>query len=249
MGERDAGNKPQANDRIPFVFIKMPDGVESKTTLQGERIEHPDYIRAECLTPDYYHYITNQLIKPITQIYALCVEKLPGYTFPPSYWEQMDIEMSDQKMYTDEKKRKKRIQALKQREVEDLLFSKYLDILKPNRNVRAYKKRHVLDLDKNKTIDETKDQYVLTINCDKVTKEKPAKDNTKDNTKDKVVIKNTETTKGAVWKLTLILTNSTQQTEIFKENLLINKKKELAYIRAAEHGFKNIYLNNNTAIY
>ena len=178
--------------------------------------EHPDYIRAEALTPDYYHYITNQLIKPISQIYALCVEKLPGYTYPPSYWEQMDIEMSDQKMYTDEKKRKKRIQALKQREVEDLLFSKYLDILKPNRNVRAYKKRHVLDLDKNKTIDETKDQYVLTINCDKVTKEKPAKDKTKD----KVVVKNTETTKGAVWKLTLVLTNSTQQTEIFKEDFI-----------------------------
>ena len=242
MGERDAGNKPQANDRIPFVFIKTPEGVEIK--LQGDRIEHPDYIRAEALTPDYYHYITNQLIKPISQIYALCVEKLPGYTYPPSYWEQMDIEMSDQKMYTDEKKRKKRIQALKQREVEDLLFSKYLDILKPNRNVRAYKKRHVLDLDKNKTIDETKDQYVLTINCDKVTKEKPAKDKTKD----KVVVKNTETTKGAVWKLTLVLTNSTQQTEIFKEDLLINKKKELAYIRAAEHGFKNIYLNHKNII-
>ena len=116
-----------------------------------------------------------------------------------------------------------------------------MDILKPNRNVRAYKKRHVLDLDKNKTIDETKEQYVLTINCDKVTKEKPTE-------KSKEKTKNIETIKGSVWRLTLVLTNSTKQTEIFKEDLLINKKKELAYIRAAEHGFKNIYLNHKSII-
>ena len=234
MGERDAGNKPQANDRIPFVFINTPEGVEVK--LQGDRIEHPDYIRAESLTPDYYHYITNQLIKPICQIYALCVDKLPGYTYPPSYWEQMDIEMSDQKMYTDEKKRKKRIQALKQREVVELLFAKYLDILKPNRHVRAYKKRHPLELDTNNTSntsnssDILKEQYVLTITCDKTVKSKTDKDSAK--------------TKGAVWKMGLMLTNTTTNTEVYKEDLLINNKKQIAYIRAVEHGFKNIYTNH-----
>ena len=236
MGERDAGNKPQANDRIPFVFIKMPDGAEVK--LQGDRIEHPDYIRAECLTPDYYHYITNQLIKPITQIYALCVEKLPGYTFPPSYWEQMDIEMSDQKMYTDEKKRKKRIQALKQKEVVELLFDKYLDILKPNRNVRAYRKRHVLDLDPNESKTENniiKEQFVITIHCDKLSEEEKAANKSANK-------------KGTTWKMVFILANATLNTQIYKEDLFINNKKLIAYIRAAEYAFKYIYVNQTHII-
>ena len=222
MGERDAGNKPQANDRIPFVFINVPEGTEVK--LQGDRIEHPDYIRDECLTPDYYHYITNQLIKPICQIYALCVDKLPGYTYPPSHWEQMDIEMSDQKMYTDEKKRRKRIQALKQKEVVELLFAKYLDILKPNRNVRAHKKRHVLDLDKNITTQDNKELFIFTIICEKYK-------NTDTNTK----------IKGAAWQMTLTILNASQNIEVFNEVLIIKNKKHMAYVRAVEHGFKKIY--------
>jgi len=240
MGERDAGNKPQANDRIPFVFIKMPDGVEVK--LQGDRIEHPDYIRAECLTPDYYHYITNQLIKPITQIYALCVEKLPGYTFPPSYWEQMDIEMSDQKMYTDEKKRKKRIQALKQKEVVELLFDKYLDILKPNRNVRVYKKKHVLDLDPNESKTENniiKEQFVINIYSNKLSEE--------EKTANKTANKNANK-KGTTWKMVFELINATLNTQIYKEELFITNKKLIAYIRAAEYAFKYIYVNQTHII-
>ena len=242
MGERDAGNKPQANDRIPFVFINVPEGTEVK--LQGDRIEHPDYIRAECLTPDYYHYITNQLIKPICQIYALCVEKLPGYTFPPSYWEQMDIEMSDQKMYTDEKKRKKRIDTLKQKEVIELLFAKYLDILKPNRNVRAYKKRNVLEIsDTQNTSDgAVKDQYVLTITCAKVVKEKPKK--TKAAPDAPAAQAAPVQLKGTVWNMGLLLVNTTQNIEIFKEELHINIKKQLAYVRGAEHAFKKIYIDH-----
>lgn len=134
MGERDAGNKPQANDRIPYVFIKLPEEIANAPgTLQGDRIEHPDYIRENCLTPDYYHYITNQLLKPICQMYALCVDKLPGYSYPPSYWTQIDIELSGNKMYKDENKRKDRIQALRAREVEHLLFNEYLQLLCPTK--------------------------------------------------------------------------------------------------------------------
>ena len=49
-----------------------------KTTskLQGDRIEHPDYIREHKLKPDYYFYITNQIMKPVAQIYCLIAEKL-----------------------------------------------------------------------------------------------------------------------------------------------------------------------------
>lgn len=127
MGERDAGNKPMVNDRIPFVYIQPPPGVEVK--LQGDRIEHPDYIRENNLTPDYRFYITNQLLKPICQLYALCVEKLPGYDFPPEYWLQMDEEMMTHPLYSNPKKRKDRITALKMKLVQNLLFDPYLDNL------------------------------------------------------------------------------------------------------------------------
>ena len=40
IGARDPGNKPSAGDRIPFAYIVHND----KRALQGEKIEHPNYI-------------------------------------------------------------------------------------------------------------------------------------------------------------------------------------------------------------
>ena len=130
MGERDAGNKPMINDRIPYVYIKLPKDSVSK--LQGDRIEHPDYIREMNLTPDFLFYITNQLIKPISQLYALCVEKIPGYSYPPEYWIQWDTELCGKELYTNDRKRKDRITALKMKEVESLLFYPYMIQLNPD---------------------------------------------------------------------------------------------------------------------
>jgi DNA polymerase elongation subunit (family B) len=139
MGARDAGNKPMANDRIPFVYIRPPTGVEVK--LQGDRIEHPDYIRETKITPDYRFYITNQLMTPISQLYALCVEQLPEYTYPPEYWEQMEIELMDKELYRDnEKKRKDRLTALRMKEVEALLFAPFTSQLEEVRKKPAARK-------------------------------------------------------------------------------------------------------------
>ena len=129
MGERDEGNMPMVNDRVPYAYIKLPDGVVAK--LQGDRIEHPDYIREMNLKPDYLFYITNQLIKPISQLFALCVEKLPGYSYPPEYWLQWDEELCGKELYTNDKKRKDRISALKMKEVESLLFWPYMIQIEP----------------------------------------------------------------------------------------------------------------------
>ena len=71
MGERDPGNKPQSNDRIPYAFIP----VKKTVKLQGERIEHPDYIINNNLKLDYLYYITNQIMKPCVQFLALLVKK------------------------------------------------------------------------------------------------------------------------------------------------------------------------------
>lgn len=76
MAERDPGNKPQANDRIPYAYIDMGN---KKVALQGERVEHPDFIRNNNLKIDASFYISNQISKPVSQIYALILEQLPGY--------------------------------------------------------------------------------------------------------------------------------------------------------------------------
>ncbi|VBB18008.1 DNA polymerase family B elongation subunit [Yasminevirus sp. GU-2018] len=71
MAQRDPGNKPQSNDRIPFVYIE----VNKKVKLQGERVEHPAFIKEKKLKIDYLFYITNQIMKPATQFLELITKK------------------------------------------------------------------------------------------------------------------------------------------------------------------------------
>ena len=73
MGERDPGNKPSSNDRIPFVYINVKEQ-KGKKILQGDRVEAPDFIRENNLKINYKFYITNQLMKPIIQILELCLK-------------------------------------------------------------------------------------------------------------------------------------------------------------------------------
>src|SRR5210317_454727 len=125
MGLRDPGNKPQVNDRIPFVYIKVPPEKEIK--LQGDRVEHPDYIRENKLVPDYEFYITNQLLRPVAQLYTLCLEQLPNYDRDVNYWIDKAQELQEKKeIYKDENKLTNYMQTLKERDVERLLFSKYI---------------------------------------------------------------------------------------------------------------------------
>jgi DNA polymerase elongation subunit (family B) len=76
IGTRDPGNKPSTSDRIPYVYIQSVDGSVPK--LQGDRIETPQFIRENKLTPDYAFYITNQIAKPVAQVFGLEVESMPG---------------------------------------------------------------------------------------------------------------------------------------------------------------------------
>jgi DNA polymerase elongation subunit (family B) len=79
IAERDPGNKPQVNDRIPFIYIDVSKTKFKNSKLQGDRIEHPDYIIEHDLKPDYEHYITNQIMKPVSQIFGLCLEEIDGF--------------------------------------------------------------------------------------------------------------------------------------------------------------------------
>ena len=79
ISKRDPGNKPCSNDRIPFVYTMKPTGKPwSKDTSQGDRIETPSYIKEKSLKPDYTFYITNQIARPVAQVFGLVVERLPG---------------------------------------------------------------------------------------------------------------------------------------------------------------------------
>jgi len=73
MAERDPGNAPQLNDRIPFVAIET---IEKKGVklLQGNRIEHPEYILEKKLKIDYLFYLTNQIINPASQFLELVMK-------------------------------------------------------------------------------------------------------------------------------------------------------------------------------
>jgi len=124
MGERDPGNKPQVNDRIPFVYIKVPDA-----KLQGDRIEFPEFIVQNNLTPDYLHYITNQIMNPVLQLYALCLDELPNYNKADEYWQEVEEELKKKPLYQDEVRRKNRLDNLKLNMVKELLFDEFINML------------------------------------------------------------------------------------------------------------------------
>ena len=88
MAERNPGNKPKPNDRIPYAYIKLSDTElydynnpyksgprkgkpRPKKILQGNRIEHPDYIKEKSLELDYNFYISNQIMNPVKQVLDL----------------------------------------------------------------------------------------------------------------------------------------------------------------------------------
>ena len=75
MGKRDPGNKPSSGDRIPFVYIQT----KGKVRLQGDRIETPAYIKEKKLKIDYSFYISNQIMKPVQQVFALVLDKIPEF--------------------------------------------------------------------------------------------------------------------------------------------------------------------------
>jgi DNA polymerase elongation subunit (family B) len=125
IGARDPGNRPCVNERIPFVYIKT----NNPNSLQGDRIENPEYIVENNLTPDYLHYITNQIMKPIIQLYALCIDQLPGYDKDDEYWQNVDRDLLSKPMYQDNIRRKNRLDNLKLLAVKELLFDKYINVL------------------------------------------------------------------------------------------------------------------------
>ena len=130
MGQRDV--KPSIGDRIPFVFIENPD----KKALQGERIETPDFIKANNLKINYGHYITNQIMKPVQQVFALVLEKMSAFKKRKGHtlrvWKDELKKLKDE--YPDEIQYQKKEQMLRNKEVKILLFDEFLRITNNSKN-------------------------------------------------------------------------------------------------------------------
>ena len=92
ISERDPGNKPKPNERIPYAYYeleyeklydtlnqyksgKKKDKDKKRKVLQGDRIEHKDYIIENNIKLDYKFYISNQIMKPVKQLLEIQLEE------------------------------------------------------------------------------------------------------------------------------------------------------------------------------
>ena len=125
MIDRDPGTAPASNERVPYVFIKIKEE-KNIDYLNGDRIEHIDYVRKHKLIVDYEKYILNQIMKPISQIFELIVEKLPNFPHGKGYYEELE-NIWYNKYDGDQIKTDKKIMQLKALMVKRLIFDKLID--------------------------------------------------------------------------------------------------------------------------
>jgi len=124
IGQRDIGNKPSSGDRMYYAYIVNA----NKKALQGEKIETPDFIIQNNLKLDYGHYISNQIMKPLLQLYALNLENMSefkkkrGVTLQSWYNELEKLRTK----WPEQEKFEKKLEELKCKEIKSLLFDSYL---------------------------------------------------------------------------------------------------------------------------
>tara|TARA_Y100000748_G_scaffold300396_1_gene298786 strand:- start:1952 stop:5566 length:3615 start_codon:yes stop_codon:yes gene_type:complete len=126
MGERDPGNKPQSNDRLPYAYVKT----KTIPKLQGDRVEHPDYIKENNLSIDYLFYITNQIQKPVCQVFALALEELRvhGYKLPVDHFDRMKKQLQNGEKKLEPSQIREKIMDKKMDEVYKVLFQKMVKV-------------------------------------------------------------------------------------------------------------------------
>ena len=119
MGRRDPGNKPASGDRIPYAYVET----KLKTAKQGEKIEHPAYIKANKLRLDYSFYISNQIMKPVLQVFALVLEQLPEFKRKKGRF--LDT-LETLKTTMEDDAYDKKESTMREKEVKAILFDEYL---------------------------------------------------------------------------------------------------------------------------
>jgi DNA polymerase elongation subunit (family B) len=123
IAAREPGNKPTSGDRIPFAYIVQ----SNKKALQGEKIETPTYIKEKGLQLDYSFYITNQIMKPLLQLFGLVLEDIWRMQNKSSKISKFRREIAElRKEQQDNKKFEDKLAKMKDKEVKTLIFDKYL---------------------------------------------------------------------------------------------------------------------------
>ena len=135
MYERDPGSAPQANDRVPYVFVET----SKKDALMGDRIDHVDYVaksieqrkatgatKAGGVRVDTKLYVQNQIQKPCLQLLAIALEQLPGYVPRPELTGPQAFKTILDAKNGNARKARERLDTLREREVERLLFDPVL---------------------------------------------------------------------------------------------------------------------------
>ena len=122
---RDPGNKPSSGDRIPFVYINTPN---KKGLLQGDKIETPTFIKENGLKIDYSFYITNQIMKPVQQLFALVLEKIWEMQKKTPKIVKFKKEVELLRKSCNEEDFQDKLDKMKGKEVKALLFDDYLRV-------------------------------------------------------------------------------------------------------------------------
>jgi DNA polymerase elongation subunit (family B) len=121
---RDPGNKLGPGDRIPFVYISS----KNKKALQGEKIETPTFIAENSLKIDYSFYITNQIMKPVQQVFALVLEKIweMNKKLPKIKQFKQEVEILRREHSDNPDKFEEKLETMRCKEIKKILFDEYL---------------------------------------------------------------------------------------------------------------------------
>jgi len=98
--------------------------------LQGDKIETPKYILEKKLNIDYGFYITNQIMKPVQQVFALVLEKIWRMQHKELKIQNFKKEVDElKKLYDNDVTNEKylaKLEQMKNKEVKVLLFDEFL---------------------------------------------------------------------------------------------------------------------------
>jgi DNA polymerase elongation subunit (family B) len=139
IAKRDEGNAPKSGDRMRFIHFVQEN---TQSNLQGDKIETPEFIIENNLKIDYTFYITNQLMKPLQQLFALSIIdiwKLNNKTLNIRKINQYNTEIEQmKKKYIDFEEFMKKKEKLSCDKVNELLFEPILKkIYNKNNNIQT----------------------------------------------------------------------------------------------------------------
>jgi len=126
IAAREPGNKPSPGDRIQFVYFAVEKTF--KKLLQGDKIETPTFILENKLKIDYEFYITNQIMKPIQQLFSLVLENIWQMQNKILKLKKFKKEIENLKIkYKDDiVKYQEKLEKLKNDEIKLMLFDEFL---------------------------------------------------------------------------------------------------------------------------